>query len=186
MPFSPWRSRSSAFTFAFDSVPLVKFAKTDLVCSAKGDSAVILGTSGTFFPTSGIWRGTAGRVTWERAGLKPSLEQLRAQEEERVLALGWKASADGVLTRWCTEDCNPPRLYGGGRAEVFEVWCRQRPCGTIRATFHVIDKQGKAIEDVTATRTGLQGERLRLVVVSAKPQAARFALAQFSAQAMVF
>ena len=121
-----------------------------------------------------------------RAGLKPSLEQLRAQEEERVLALGWKASADGVLTRWCTEDCNPPRLYGGGRAEVFEVWCRPRPCGTIRATFHVIDKQGKAIEDVTATRTGLQGERLRLVVVSAKPQAARFALAQFSAQAMVF
>ena len=66
-----WRSRSSAFTFAFDSVPLVKFAKTDLVCSAKGDSAVILGTSGTFFPTSGMWRGTAGKVTWERAGLKP-------------------------------------------------------------------------------------------------------------------
>jgi hypothetical protein len=121
-----------------------------------------------------------------RANLKLSPEQLRAEEQERVLALGWKPSAEGVLTRWCQEDCNPPRLYGGGRAEVFEVWCRQRPCGTIRATFQVIDKQGKKIDDITATRTGLQGERLRLVVVSAKPQAARFELARFSAQAMVF
>jgi hypothetical protein len=121
-----------------------------------------------------------------RAGLKPSLEQLRAQEQEQLLALGWKQSADGVLTRWCSEDCNPPRLYGGGKAAVFEVWCRQRPCGNIRATFQVINGQGKAIGTTTATRTGLQGERLRLVVVSPDPRAARFDLEQFSAQAMVF
>lgn len=121
-----------------------------------------------------------------RAGIKPSPEQLKAQEEERVLALGWKQSAEGVMTRWCSEDCNPPRLYGGGRAEVFEVWCRQRPCGEIRATFEALDRQGKALGTISANRTGLQGERLRLVVVSPDPQAVRFHLKQFSAQAMVF
>ncbi len=67
-----WRSRSAQFTFAFDSVPVVRFAKTDLVCTAKGDSAVILNTSGTYFPTSEMWQGVGGKVTWERAGLKPA------------------------------------------------------------------------------------------------------------------
>ncbi|MEO8589689.1 MAG: hypothetical protein ABI432_10000 [Flavobacteriales bacterium] len=67
-----WRSRSKQFTFAYDSVPKVIFARTDLVCVAKGDSAVILNTSGTYFPTTEIWRGTGGKVTWERAGLKPT------------------------------------------------------------------------------------------------------------------
>lgn len=67
-----WRSRSGRFTFAFDSVPMVVFPKSDLVCLSKGDSAVILGTSGTYYPTRELWRGTGGRVTWERAGLKPT------------------------------------------------------------------------------------------------------------------
>lgn len=67
-----WRARSKAFAFAFDSVPKITFAKTDLVCMAKGDSAVILNTGGTFLPTSETWLGTGGKVTWERAGLKPT------------------------------------------------------------------------------------------------------------------
>jgi len=67
-----WRSRSKQFTFAFDSVPKVIFAKTDLICVAKGDSAIILNTSGTYWPTTEIWKGTGGKVTWERAGLKPT------------------------------------------------------------------------------------------------------------------
>jgi hypothetical protein len=121
-----------------------------------------------------------------RANLKPSLEQLRAQEQDQLLALGWNQSADGVLTRWCREDCNPPKLFGGGRAEVFEVWCRQRPCGNIRATFKVLNKEGAAIGTTTSTKSGLQGERLRMAVVSPEPQAARFELEQFSAQAMVY
>lgn len=121
-----------------------------------------------------------------RASLKPSLEQLRAQEKEQLLALGWKASDDGVLTRWCSEDCNPPKLYGGGKAQVFEVWCRQRPCGNIRATFKVLNKEGASIGTTTSTKSGLQGERLRMVVVSPEPQASRFELEQFSAQAMVY
>lgn len=67
-----WRSRTNKFTFAFDSIPMVVFPKTDLICTAKGDSAVIKNTSGTYYPTREIWRGKAGMVTWERAGLKPT------------------------------------------------------------------------------------------------------------------
>ncbi len=67
-----WRTRGPRFTFAFDSIPKVVFAATDLVCLAKGDSAVVLGTSGTYYPTQGIFRGQGGKITWERAGLKPA------------------------------------------------------------------------------------------------------------------
>ena len=71
-PSTQWKSSSTRFAFAFDTVPKIVFAETmDLRCLAKGDSAVIRGTSGTYFPTQGIWRGKAGKVTWERAGLKP-------------------------------------------------------------------------------------------------------------------
>ncbi|MEZ4738025.1 MAG: hypothetical protein R2818_01375 [Flavobacteriales bacterium] len=67
-----WRSSSSKFTFAFDSVPKIIFPRADLICTAKGDSAVIKATSGTYLPTLETWQGTGGKVTWERAGLKPS------------------------------------------------------------------------------------------------------------------
>lgn len=65
-----WQSSSSAFTFAYDSVPKVVFSKLDLRCLAKGDSLVVRNTSGTYYPTQGMWRGTGGKITWERAGLK--------------------------------------------------------------------------------------------------------------------
>ncbi|HRF80701.1 MAG TPA: hypothetical protein PL070_11510, partial [Flavobacteriales bacterium] len=67
-----WRSRSSKFTFEFDSIPKIVFPVTDIVCVAKGDSAVILGTRGTYLPTMELWTGKGGKVTWERAGLKPT------------------------------------------------------------------------------------------------------------------
>ena len=121
-----------------------------------------------------------------RAAMKPSLEQLRAQEQDQLLALGWKQSAEGVLTRWCSEDCNPPKVFGGGKAQVFEVWCRDRPCGEISASFRVLNRKGEAIGSSTATRNGLHGERLRLVVVSSEAKADRFELERFSARAMVF
>ncbi len=66
-----WRSSSGTFTFAFDSVPKVVFDKLDLVCLAKGDSAVIRNTSGVYYPVEEIWRGKGGRVDWRRAGRKP-------------------------------------------------------------------------------------------------------------------
>ncbi len=71
-PSTTWRARSKVFAFTFDSVPKISFPGTDLVCLAKGDSAVILQTKGTFLPTTETWLGEGGRVTWERAGLKPT------------------------------------------------------------------------------------------------------------------
>ncbi len=67
-----WRSHTSKFTFKFDSIPMVVFPSADLVCLAKGDSAVIRNTSGTYYPTRETWEGVGGRVTWERAGLSPN------------------------------------------------------------------------------------------------------------------
>ena len=121
-----------------------------------------------------------------RDARKATAEELRQREQEELTTLGWTTSADGVLTRWCTQDCHPPKLYGGGKAEILEVYCKDRPCGSIRATFQVLDKQGQEIGTTTSSKEGLQGERLRLVVVSPAPAAARFKLAQFTAQAMVY
>lgn len=121
-----------------------------------------------------------------RDARKASAEELRQREREELTTLGWTSSADGVLTRWCTQDCHPPKLYGGGKAEILEVYCKDRPCGSIRATVQVLDTQGQVIGTTTSSKEGLQGERLRLVVVSPEPAAARFKLAQFTAQAMVY
>ena len=66
-----WKSSSSKFTFAYDTVPKIIFERMDLKCYAKRDSAVIFGTSGIYMPTQVLWLGRGGKVTWERAGLKP-------------------------------------------------------------------------------------------------------------------
>ncbi len=67
-----WRSSTSKFTFAFDSIPKVIFPQADLRCTSKGDSTVIRNTSGIFYPTRDLWEGTGGKLTWERAGLDPT------------------------------------------------------------------------------------------------------------------
>lgn len=67
-----WQASNGHFTFAFDSIPKVVFGEMDLRCLAKGDSAVVRKTSGTYYPTLGLWQGRGGRISWERAGLKPT------------------------------------------------------------------------------------------------------------------
>ena len=121
-----------------------------------------------------------------RAAQRLSAEELQLREREELRTMGWQTSADGVLTRWCTDDCHPPRLYGGGMARIFEVYCKDRPCGAIRASFRVLDRDGKEVGTTTASKDGLQGERLRLAVVSPEPRAQRFELKEFTAQAMVY
>jgi hypothetical protein len=121
-----------------------------------------------------------------RGTQKLSPEELRQRERQELLGVGWKQSAEGVMTRWCSGDCRPPKLYGGGKAEILEVYCKDRPCGSIRATFRVLDRDGQDVGTTTATREGLHGERLRLVVVSPEPKADRFELEEFNAQALVF
>jgi hypothetical protein len=71
-PSTTWRSRSSAFSFANDPEPMVVFSETDLLGLAKGDSTVVRGTRGVYYPAREIWEGVGGTLTWERAGLKPT------------------------------------------------------------------------------------------------------------------
>lgn len=67
-----WHAYKGKFTFAFDTVPKVQFTTTDLVWWSRTDSAVIEGTSGTYYPLSNTWHGAAGTLTWRRAGLAPT------------------------------------------------------------------------------------------------------------------
>jgi len=68
---SNWHLRSGKFVFAFDSVPKIDVAATDLVWWTRTDSSVIEGTSGTYYPLTNTWAGKGGLITWKRAGLKP-------------------------------------------------------------------------------------------------------------------
>lgn len=68
-----WRASSSEYKFEFDSVPKVIFPKTDISCYAKGDSSIIMKTSGVYYPIAQLWVGKNGRVDWRRAGIDENL-----------------------------------------------------------------------------------------------------------------
>jgi len=104
-----WRVRTKTFTFAFDSVPKITFGKTDLVCIAKGDSSVILGTTGTYLPTQELWKGTGGKVTWQRAGLKPTATYA---EWDHSYSVRMKSAAFDVDTVQFNDPYFPKTLVG--------------------------------------------------------------------------
>jgi len=68
-PTAEWRTESSDYQLFCDSIPRIIFKNLNLHGYSKGDSTVILNTSGTYFPTQGKWVGNGGRVTWKRCGL---------------------------------------------------------------------------------------------------------------------
>ena len=49
-----------------DDQPQIKFEKIDLMVANKKDSIYIYETSGVFFPVEKIWKGSGGKVTWDR------------------------------------------------------------------------------------------------------------------------
>jgi hypothetical protein len=106
-------------------------------------------------------------------------------ERQRLLASGWREAESGVFVRTCTENCRRPRLYGGGAVEVLEVECLDRPCGQIRANFKVMGADGAALENVSVSANGRQGERLQLVAETHNPQARSLVLQAFSSRARV-
>ncbi|MBI3511864.1 MAG: hypothetical protein HY064_14480 [Bacteroidetes bacterium] len=69
-----WWTEGGSWKFECDSIASIVFTNVTLKALAKNDSTKIIGTSGTFYPGTGIWKGKGGRVTWERAGLKPEDE----------------------------------------------------------------------------------------------------------------
>jgi len=106
-------------------------------------------------------------------------------ERQRLLASGWREAESGVFVRACTDNCRRPRLYGGGAVDVLEVECLDRPCGQIRANFKVTGADGAALETVSVSANGRQGERLQLVAETPNPQARNLVLQAFSSRARV-
>ncbi|MBC7411084.1 MAG: hypothetical protein H7331_01350 [Bacteroidia bacterium] len=67
-----WQANNNGFVFEFDSLPRIRFAKTDLSVYAKNDTSTIYNTSGLFYPITDKWIGTSGRVKWTRANFSES------------------------------------------------------------------------------------------------------------------
>lgn len=67
-----WVAGSGNYTFEFDTVPRIAFPAMNLTCYAKGDSSVITGIKGYYYPLTKTFSGNGGRITWARAGLNPS------------------------------------------------------------------------------------------------------------------
>lgn len=67
-----WKASNANYQFGFDKFPVIDFPALNLICYSKGDSSVIYGTHGTYYPLEGKWKGEGGKVTWERAGFADS------------------------------------------------------------------------------------------------------------------
>lgn len=70
------------YSFEFDSVPRIRFPKMDLKCFAKGDSSVIRGIEGDYYPLKRLFVGRGGRIDWQRAGLFPDSVYAELQNTE--------------------------------------------------------------------------------------------------------
>ncbi len=69
-PTITWSANNNNFTFKSDSVPEVVFTKLNLKCTnERNDTIVIYGTQGVFYPNTGTWIGSHGKVDWVRTGL---------------------------------------------------------------------------------------------------------------------
>lgn len=68
-----WSFTADDFTFDVKEEALLIFNNITLRCFAKGDSSIIIGTSGSYNPAEGIWTGKGGSVNWERAGMDASV-----------------------------------------------------------------------------------------------------------------
>jgi len=65
-----WLITSTEYQFNYEDNEInVTLKNSDLIGKRKEDSIVIKQTEGTFYPLTNIWKGTKGRVTWERAEL---------------------------------------------------------------------------------------------------------------------
>jgi len=70
-PTTQWKINQAAFRFSFDTVPVIEFQKSDLVCYANDDSLNIYATKGVYYPLTNLWKGQEGLVNWKRAGEEP-------------------------------------------------------------------------------------------------------------------
>lgn len=92
-----WRSANNNYTFQFDSVPKIIFGKTDLSCIAKGDSSIIYGTEGIYYPTNLLWIGKGGKIKWLRADFDESVMYADFNHRYKVNINTTQYTIDSVL-----------------------------------------------------------------------------------------
>ncbi len=65
-----WKYTNNNYRLEYDLKDEVRiyFTNTDLLCSSKRDSSLLIGTSGYYYPLKDLWIGEQGTVNWERAG----------------------------------------------------------------------------------------------------------------------
>ena len=91
-----WQSTTSDYQFVFDSVPAIVFGSMDLRCYSKGDSSLIYGTSGVYYPGNQRFVGKSGKVTWQRAGFDP-LKTYAEMNDYFIRLKSSTYSADSVI-----------------------------------------------------------------------------------------
>ncbi len=90
-----WKIITPDYHMKFDSVPVITFNPTTLVCYANYDSLVIFNTRGIFYPLTFQWIGKGGKVDWQRAGLDP--QQVYANVNNYQIQMKYsKVEADSV------------------------------------------------------------------------------------------
>lgn len=90
-----WKSSTQEFRFDFDSVPIVRIEKLNLICYSNKDSAIIYETRGDFYPLKSVWKGKKGKVNWARAGFPE--DEVHAYLSDYEIYLGFsKYTADSV------------------------------------------------------------------------------------------
>jgi hypothetical protein len=66
-----WKVKNSKLQFEHDTSFVVVVKNATLTCYSQRDSMEIYNASGVYFPEIQQFHGTAGRVTWEKAGYSP-------------------------------------------------------------------------------------------------------------------
>jgi len=90
-----WKIYPAIYTMRLDTVPVIEFAKADLVCHVNKDSMLIFGTRGVYFPLSQRWVGHEGRVDWQRVGI--SQDKVFADLDKYQVQVRYsKVTADSV------------------------------------------------------------------------------------------
>ncbi|MCP3933195.1 MAG: hypothetical protein GY705_29345 [Bacteroidetes bacterium] len=65
-----WIAQTDEYVLKYESgEPIVLFDELDLMATRKEDNIQIKGTTGIYYPVSQTWKGSGGKVTWERFGL---------------------------------------------------------------------------------------------------------------------
>ncbi len=95
-PDNKWLLRDKEFLIVMDSVPKVVVSTTDIIGTARFDSTLISGTSGTVYPIAGRWEGNKGKVDWQRVALDPT-KVYAELDKYKIILKNAEFEADSVI-----------------------------------------------------------------------------------------